>query len=439
MKTHSDFFSFRKIEKIHNKSDLGSIKYSQLPTFLPKNPFRSHNYLNNSKSKDKSSKKYFLRSNKIPNIKQKNNIKSFSLAKYDIKIDNLFNISNCNNYYNVGPIIKNKNLYESKSLSISNNRMHNNHIKYTAKTLPKNNHTLYQNGFSNRMPFSKPKPNLKRFKLMNDINVLNNNHEHITSTKIDVNKSNNIINNKKLKTIHDNTLQNLLNEKYITYIEAKHSSNPFDVIASYGVNTFKGIIRNYNEDRVSIIVNAKKPKRFISNKNNKWPNISFFGIFDGHAGNKCAEYLKNNLHNYIIESIYFPSSPIKAIQSGFQICEKNFIDSIHSKALKEYLDYSGSCAIVVLIINNECFIANLGDSRAIYSYNTGSEFYQLSRDHKPNDEKEKKRIYQSGGSIFKTNLEKFGLPFGIKEAELGFKVPFRINPGRLAVSTFLII
>ena len=29
----------------------------------------------------------------------------------------------------------------------------------------------------------------------------------------------------------------------------------------YGVNTYKGIIRNYNEDRVSIIVNAKKPKK----------------------------------------------------------------------------------------------------------------------------------------------------------------------------------
>ena len=103
------------------------------------------------------------------------------------------------------------------------------------------------------------------------------------------------------------------------------------------------------------------------------------------------------------------------------------------------MDYSGSCAIIVLIINNQVFIANLGDSRALYSYNGGEELYQLSRDHKPNDPKEKKRIYKAGGTIFKTNLDKLGTSFGIRETELGFKLPFRINPGRLAVSTFLII
>ena len=51
----------------------------------------------------------------------------------------------------------------------------------------------------------------------------------------------------------------------------------------------------------------------------------------------------------------------------------------------------------------------------------------------------KKRIYKAGGSIFKTNLDQFGMPFTIKESELGFKIPFRINPGRLAVSKYLII
>ena len=115
------------------------------------------------------------------------------------------------------------------------------------------------------------------------------------------------------------------------------------------------------------------------------------------------------------------------------------MNSIYSKPFNQYLDYSGSCAIVVLIINNECFIANLGDSRAIYSYNSGSQFYQLSRDHKPNDPIEKKRIYKAGGTIFKTNIDTYGMSLGMKESELGFKIPFRINPGRLAVSSFLII
>ena len=114
------------------------------------------------------------------------------------------------------------------------------------------------------------------------------------------------------------------------------------------------------------------------------------------------------------------------------------MNSIYNEPYNQYLDFSGSCAIEILIINDQCYIANLGDSRAIYSYNSGTEFYQLSRDHKPNDLKEKKRIYKAGGSIFKTNLEQMGMGLNIKESELGFKIPFRINPGRLAVSKYLI-
>jgi len=33
--------------------------------------------------------------------------------------------------------------------------------------------------------------------------------------------------------------------------------------------------------------------------NIKWPQISFFGIYDGHAGNSCAEFLKENLHQFV--------------------------------------------------------------------------------------------------------------------------------------------
>lgn len=34
-------------------------------------------------------------------------------------------------------------------------------------------------------------------------------------------------------------------------------------------------------------------------------------------------------------------------------------------------DRSGSCAIIVLLVDNQCFIANIGDSRCIMSANQG--------------------------------------------------------------------
>ena len=235
----------------------------------------------------------------------------------------------------------------------------------------------------------------------------------------------------------DLSLEEILNENFMNYQNAKHSENSFDKIISYGVNTYKGVIRNYNEDRVTILINAliNKDEDNLKKKFHNL-NISYFSIYDGHAGNKCCEFLKKFLHHYIFESDFFPLNPIKALEDGFNVCENKFMSLIHSD--NQFFDPSGSCAIVILIINDMCYIANLGDSRALYSCNDGKKFLQLSRDHKPNDPLEKNRIYKAGGSISKTlnnsphfnnNNEKEGL-------DRTAKIPFRINPGRLAVSYF---
>jgi protein phosphatase PTC2/3 len=52
-------------------------------------------------------------------------------------------------------------------------------------------------------------------------------------------------------------------------------------------------------------------------------------------------------------------------------------------------DSSGSCAIILLQVDRECYVANVGDSRAIMSAMNGKKLFLLSRDHKPSDESEK--------------------------------------------------
>ena len=42
------------------------------------------------------------------------------------------------------------------------------------------------------------------------------------------------------------------------------------------------------------------PANKSSDVTTNWPVVHFFGIFDGHGGNKCAEFLRDNLHLYII-------------------------------------------------------------------------------------------------------------------------------------------
>jgi protein phosphatase PTC2/3 len=49
----------------------------------------------------------------------------------------------------------------------------------------------------------------------------------------------------------------------------------------------------------------------------------------------------------------------------------------------QLIERSGSCAIAVLIVGEMCYVANVGDSRAVLSSNGGKDVSPLSQDHKP--------------------------------------------------------
>lgn len=84
-------------------------------------------------------------------------------------------------------------------------------------------------------------------------------------------------------------------------------------------------MRNYNEDRVAIILNIMKPKS-KSYENQSWPKCSFFGIYDGHGGAVCADFLRDYLHQFIIKDENFPANPIQALRNGFREAERLFME-----------------------------------------------------------------------------------------------------------------
>lgn len=47
---------------------------------------------------------------------------------------------------------------------------------------------------------------------------------------------------------------------------------------------------------------------------------------------------------------------------------------------------------MLLVIDNVCYVANVGDSRAILSTKSGREVFSISRDHKPDSPNERSRI-----------------------------------------------
>lgn len=77
------------------------------------------------------------------------------------------------------------------------------------------------------------------------------------------------------------------------YEPTRCSTNHNGIIRAYAANTNQGIVRDYNEDRVSIILNIVKPQNRM---HEQWPRCSFFGVYDGHGGSACADFLRDNLH-----------------------------------------------------------------------------------------------------------------------------------------------
>ena len=216
------------------------------------------------------------------------------------------------------------------------------------------------------------------------------------------------------------------------YPQAKFSSKPFLKISGYGYNSYN----DYNENKIKIQYKAIKDYYAMDGKIYQ-AFISYFGIFDGHGGDKCGQFLKENLDGILFNQTMFPNNVIKSTTEAFKFAESKFKSFAVQKG--KLIDKSGSCALIALIVNDLLYVINLGDSRALYSRDGGKEFYQITRDHKPNDPKEKARIEKAGGQIYyanKVNLN--GKEVILKEEQFGprFKFPYRLCPSGLAVSLF---
>ena len=178
-----------------------------------------------------------------------------------------------------------------------------------------------------------------------------------------------------------------------------------------------------------------------------WPKISYFAIFDGHGGEECSEFLKNNYMNYLVENANFPFDIKLSMIESFQKIEDDFF-KLKCKDNLEDSDKSGSCALVSVIFDNKIYIANIGDSRAIMSIGGGTKVRQLTADQKPDNIKEFERALKNGSKIYlddnddpdrdeskiefikdKAELEKMK---EIKENSKEEKI-FRVYPSDLAV------
>ena len=290
----------------------------------------------------------------------------------------------------------------------------------------------------------------KRFSTMNFPSTSKNLEKLGEVDKVSKRKSSQQVGDCPIANIDSNSLKstilslNLLTKKYDYYELPKFSSKQVGPLKSFSYNTFQGLFKDYNEDRVSVCSLVKKPS---SSKMKTWPKISYFAIFDGHGGEECSEFLKNNYMNYLVENANFPFDIKLSMIESFQKIEDDFF-KLKCKDNLEDSDKSGSCALVSVIFDNKIYIANIGDSRAIMSIGGGTKVRQLTADQKPDNIKEFERALKNGSKIYlddnddpdrdeskiefikdKAELEKMK---EIKENSKEEKI-FRVYPSDLAV------
>ena len=190
-------------------------------------------------------------------------------------------------------------------------------------------------------------------------------------------------------------------------------------VHGYAVQSYSGLSMHRNLTRVSILLNSPKPGHF---EQSNWPRSSYFGLFDGNSGKKCAEYLQSNLFSNITSMNEFPSKIKLAFANGFLETDSNFL-----KEAENIGDFSGATAIICFVIGNKCILACAGDSKAVLSFDKGRKIKSLFKPHVPSNVSEKNRVIKAGGSVsvdYYLNEERLAVATGL----------FRVNPGKLKVT-----
>ncbi|PIN00425.1 Serine/threonine protein phosphatase [Handroanthus impetiginosus] len=129
---------------------------------------------------------------------------------------------------------------------------------------------------------------------------------------------------------------------------------------------------------------------------------SFYAIFDGHGGADAAVYLKNNALRFFFEEAELPQTSdvdekfLQALETShrrsFLLADRALADeqnSVNSDC--------GTTVLTALVLGRHLLVANAGDCRAVLCRK--GDAVQLSQDHRPSCQVERKRVEDLGGKV----------------------------------------
>lgn len=200
-------------------------------------------------------------------------------------------------------------------------------------------------------------------------------------------------------------------------VTEKHSEKNNDKHLAYGLSCMQGWRINMEDAHATILDIYNLPKlksndseseaesddekpidkseinEANSNEVNSNEHISFFGVYDGHGGERAALFTGDHLHHILKSTESFQKKDyINALKEAFLSCDQAILQDDDMKD-----DDSGCAATSAIITPSKIICGNAGDSRTIMSINGFAK--ALSYDHKPSNEGEKARISNAGGYV----------------------------------------
>ncbi len=177
------------------------------------------------------------------------------------------------------------------------------------------------------------------------------------------------------------------------------SNQNINAMAEYSTSNIKmggSSLTNFGQSHPNedTFCNIKNPKNL--------PFLKFYaGLFDGHGGGDISRIAKQRLYEIIESKLLSQCQDLESQLASSQlvgveeILKSSFIEL--DQEIKDILS-QGCTASICVLINNDLYLANAGDSRIIVSRDKSLDF--ATTDHKPNNLIEKTRIEQEGGSIW---------------------------------------
>ena len=269
---------------------------------------------------------------------------------------------------NINNYIKNIEI-ETNSLNDEDNPNTPQILNYSTYTIPEYNQNYNQNKLNNK--FHRPFVITKSPNFENEENYYYNNN-----------------NNNSIYRSNKKTKKSFLKNQVIEYetIKESYTIKQCNCVLEYSFR------EDQNIDSETLMEDKSKS---IENFNND-KNQMVFEIFDGHGGDEMSTYLQANLAKIYKQNLLLnKGNIILSLKNAFHDADDEMRGQLNMEGL-------GSTGTLVHIVRRlgpvlEVYSANVGDSRV--SLISPEHIIRLSYDHRTTDEKEKKRILESGMEI----------------------------------------